>query len=232
MSKERKVLRVVIADDHVIVREGLRLILETDPEIELVGDASDGASVVRLVGEVQPDVVLMDLRMPGLDGLQAMEQIHAQWPQIAIVILTIYNEDTLMLRGLQAGACGYLLKDTSRETLLDAIHTAARGETLLQPEILSRLLAQTASARQIPSLSARGSAEAIHFTEREREVLRRVARGERSKEIAVHLGITERTVKTYLSSIYLKLGVDSRASAVAKAMGSGLLSALEEERGE
>jgi NarL family two-component system response regulator YdfI len=232
MSKERKVLRVVIADDHVIVREGLRLILETDQEIELVGDASDGASVVRLVGEVQPDVVLMDLRMPGLDGLQAMEQIHAQWPQIAIVILTIYNEDTLMLRGLQAGACGYLLKDTSRETLLDAIHTAARGETLLQPEILSRLLAQTASARQIPSLSARGSAEAIHFTEREREVLRRVARGERSKEIAVHLGITERTVKTYLSSIYLKLGVDSRASAVAKAMGSGLLSALDEEKGE
>jgi len=107
MNEEDKGIRVVIADDHFIVREGLRLILETDPEIELVGDAPDGASAVRLVGEAQPDVVLMDLRMPGLDGIQAIEQIHAQWPQIALVILTTYNEDALMLRGLQAGACGY-----------------------------------------------------------------------------------------------------------------------------
>ena len=126
MSKASKIIRVVIADDHVIVREGLRLILETDQEIELVGDACDGASAIRLVSEMQPDVVLMDLRMPGLDGLQAVEQIRARWPQIAIVILTIYSENRLILRGLQAGACGYLLKDTSRETLLDAIHTASR----------------------------------------------------------------------------------------------------------
>jgi NarL family two-component system response regulator YdfI len=222
MSEMRKSIRVVIADDHLIVREGLRLILETDQEIELVGDASDGASAVRLVGEVQPDVVLMDLRMPGMDGLRAIEQIHAQWPQVGVVILTTYNEDALMVRGLQAGACGYLLKDTSRETLLDAIRTAARGETLLQPEIMARLLAQT--SRQAPISSATSDAGGINLTEREREVLQRVARGERSKEIAAHLGITERTVKTYLTSIYMKLGVDSRASAVAKALGSGLLS--------
>jgi NarL family two-component system response regulator YdfI len=224
MKKGHRTIRVVIADDHVIVRAGLRLILETDQQIELVGDASDGASAVRLVDETQPDVVLMDLRMPGLDGLQAMEQIHARWPQIAIVILTIYNEDVLMVRGLQAGACGYLLKDVSRETLLDAIHTAARGETLLQPGIMARLLAQTASARQTSLLPASGAAEAIRLTERERDVLRRVAQGERSKEIAAHLGIAERTVKTYLSSIFTKLEVDSRASAVAKAIESGLLS--------
>jgi two-component system, NarL family, response regulator YdfI len=221
VSQDRAV-RVVIADDHLIVREGLRLILETDPDVDLVGDAPDGASAVRLVGEVQPDVVLMDLRMPGLDGLQAIEQIRAAWPQIALVILTTYQEDALMLRGLQAGARGYLLKDTSRETLLDAIRTAARGETLLQPEVLSRLLARTSGARGAggPPDSVAGSAV---LTQREQEVLEAVARGERSKEIAAHLGISERTVKTHLSSIYAKLEVDSRAAAAAKALASGLL---------
>lgn len=226
MNQERKSIRVIIADDHLIVREGLRLILETDPEIELVGDAPDGASAVRLAGEVQPDVVLMDLRMPGLDGLQAIEQIHAQWPQIALVILTTYHEDALMLRGLQAGACGYLLKDTSRETLLDAIRTAARGETLLQPEVLSRLLAQTIKVRQTPDASPGKvtGVGSVTLTDREQDVLRRIALGERSKEIATHLGISERTVKSYLSSIYAKLEVDSRAAAVARAIEHGLLS--------
>ncbi len=230
MNEEDKGIRVVIADDHLIVREGLRLILETDPEIELVGDAPDGASAVRLAGEAQPDVVLMDLRMPGLDGIQAIEQIHAQWPQIALVILTTYNEDALMLRGLQAGACGYLLKDTSRETLLDAIRTAARGETLLQPEVLARLLAQTSTGRMTSVSPARNVAGEITLTEREQEVLQGIARGERSKEIAAHLGITERTVKSYLSSIYTKLEVDSRAAAVAKALGRGLLSPQDGKR--
>jgi len=224
MNKEHKRIRVVIADDHLIVREGLRLILETDLGMELVGDALDGVSAIRLVGQSQPDVVLMDLRMPGLDGLQAIEQIHSQWPQIALVILTTYNEDWLMLRSLQAGACGYLLKDTSRETLLDAIRTAARGETLLQPEVLSRLLAQTSGVRQTSGAPLGKVAGSVTLTEREQEVLRGITRGERSKEIAAHLGITERTVKTYLSSIYTKLEVDSRAAAVAKALASGLLS--------
>lgn len=224
MKESSKSIRVVVADDHVIVREGLRLILETDPDIELVGDACDGANAIRVVGEMQPDVVLMDLRMPGLDGLQAITQILAQWPQIAVVILTIYHEDALMLRGLQAGACGYLLKDVSRETLLDAIRTASRGETLLQPEVMARFLSNVPSSRQKPPSSTpiSGNSE-FALTEREQEVLQRVARGERSKEIAMHLGITERTVKSYLSSIYTKLGVDSRASAVAKALSNGLL---------
>jgi two-component system, NarL family, response regulator YdfI len=230
MNQEHKVIHVLIADDHLIVREGLRLILETDPEIELVGEAPDGASAVRLTGEVQPDVVLMDLRMPGLDGLQALAQIHTQWPHIALVILTTYNEDTLMVRGLQAGACGYLLKDVSRETLLHAIHAAARGETLLQPEMLARLLAQTSSTGLVARPLATNETGTCNLTEREQEVLRSVARGERSKEIARHLGITERTVKTYLSSVYTKLGVDSRASAVAKAIGRGLLSTQDEKR--
>jgi NarL family two-component system response regulator YdfI len=227
MNTEHKSIRVVIADDHLIVREGLRLILETDQDIELVGDASDGASAVRLVSEKQPHVVLMDLHMPGLDGLQAIEQIREQWPQIAIVILTIYNEDALMLRGLQAGACGYLLKDISRETLLDAIRIAARGETLLQPQTMARLLSHTSTPAQTSTSSAIYKSGEINLTEREQEVLQRVALGERSKEIAAHLGITERTVKTYLSNIYMKLEVDSRASAVAKAIKNGLLSPQE-----
>jgi NarL family two-component system response regulator YdfI len=215
-----RVIRLVVADDHLIVREGLRLILETDPRVRLVGDASDGAAAVRLVAELQPDVVLMDLRMPGLDGLEAIEQIHDRWPHVAVVILTTYNEDASLLRGLQAGARGYLLKDTSRETLLDAIHTAARGETLLQPESLARLLTRTSAPGPAAATPA-GFGGAL--SDREREVLQRVAQGERSKEIGRHLGISERTVKAYLSSIYTKLGVDSRASAVARAIGSGLL---------
>ena len=214
-------IRVLIVDDHLVVREGLRLILETSEEIELVGDAADGADAVRLVSEVQPDVVLMDLRMPGMDGIEAIERIRAEWSHIAVVILTTYNEDDLMIRGLRAGACGYLLKDTNRETLFNAIRTAARGETLLQPEIMTRLLSHTIRDESQPlSSNSRGSLE---LTEREREVLTRVAHGERSKEIAAHLGITERTVKAHLASIYTKLDVDSRASAVAVAIERGML---------
>jgi two-component system, NarL family, response regulator YdfI len=214
-------IRVMIVDDHLVVREGLRLILEAHERMELVGDASDGASALRLVGEVQPDVVLMDLRMPGMDGIEAIERIQATWPQVAVVILTTYNEDDLMIRGLRAGACGYLLKDANRETLFNAIQTAARGETFLQPEIMTRLLSHT-MRNESPSLSPK-SRGGLELTEREREVLSRVARGERSKEIAAHLSITERTVKAHLASIYLKLDVDSRASAVAVAIERGML---------
>ena len=213
-------IRVLIVDDHLVVREGLRLILETSEGIELVGDAADGASAVRLLEEVQPDVVLMDLRMPGMDGIECIERIRAAWPHIAVVILTTYNEDDLMIRGLRAGACGYLLKDTNRETLFNAIRTAARGETLLQPEIMARLLSHTGRNESRP-LS--GNRDGLELTGREREVLAGVARGERSKEIAARLGITERTVKAHLASIYTKLNVDSRASAVAVAIERGIL---------
>jgi NarL family two-component system response regulator YdfI len=207
-------IRVLIADDHLIVREGLRLILETGEGFELVGEAADGAEAVRLARELSPDVVLMDLRMPNMDGLTAIERLRAEQPQVAIVILTTYNEDDLMLRGLRAGARGYLLKDTDRDTLLNTIRAAARGETLLKPEIMARLLSQTEPSR---------SSSALDLTDREREVLAAVARGERSKEIAVQMGITERTVKAHLANIYNKLGVDSRAAAIAVASQRGLL---------
>ena len=211
-------IRVLIADDHLVVREGLRFILGISKEFELVGEAGDGAMAVRLVGELKPDVVLMDLRMPGMDGLEAIERIHTEWPQIAVVILTTYNEDDLMIRGLRAGARGYLLKDTSREALLDAVRAAARGETLLQADIMSRVLSHVESAP--PRVQPRGG---IELTEREVQVLTGVARGERNKEIAARLNIAERTVKAYLDSIYNKLGVDSRAAAVSLATQRGIL---------
>jgi two-component system, NarL family, response regulator YdfI len=160
----------------------------------------------------------MDLRMPNMDGLTAIEKLRAEQPDIAVVILTTFNEDDLMLRGLQAGARGYLLKDTDRATLFDTIRAAARGETLLKPEIMTRVL-----SLKNPPASGSKSSEHLNLTDRELEVLVAVARGERSKEIAVQLGISERTVKAHLASIYGKLGVDSRAAAIAVAAQRGLL---------
>lgn len=208
-----KPIRIVIADDHLIIRQGLRLILETEADFELVGEAENGAEALELCAELAPDVVLMDLRMPGMDGLTAIETLARENPQIGVVILTTFNEDHLMMRGLRAGAKGYLLKDTNREALFDTLRAAARGETLLKPEILSRLLAGLGDTKSTTSLP--------NLTERELEVLRGVAGGERSKEIALHLGITERTVKAHLASIYNKLGVDSRAAAIATAAQKG-----------
>src|SRR5215469_6277024 len=133
-------IRVIIADDHPIVRSGLRLMLGMDEGIELVGEAADGSAALQLIGSLQPDVVLMDLRMPVMDGLEAIERIRAEWPQIAIIVLTTYDEDDLILRSLQAGVRGYLLKESSLETVLQAIESAARGEMLLQPEMIKRIL--------------------------------------------------------------------------------------------
>jgi two-component system, NarL family, response regulator YdfI len=212
-------IRILIADDHLVVREGLQLILSMETDLEVVGEAANGETAVQLAAELQPDVVLMDLRMPGMGGLAAIEQILAQWPQMAVVILTTYNEDELMMRGLQAGARGFLLKDTGREALFHTIRAAARGETLLQPEIMLRVLAHTGQ----PAKPAAEPAEPGILTERELAVLTAVARGERNKEIARQLGVTERTIKAHLTNIYNKLGVDSRAGAVSVGIQQGIL---------
>ncbi len=210
-----KPIRVLVADDHLIIRQGLRLILETEADFDLVGEASDGVEAIRLCAELRPDVVLMDLRMPGMDGLTAIERLHLEQPQIAVVILTTFNEDDLMMRGLRAGAKGYLLKDTDRETLFNSIRAAVRGEMLLKPEIMAKVLSKW-SGPGAPAVES-------DLTDRELEVLHGVAQGERSKEIAARLGISERTIKAHLASIYNKLGVDSRAAAIAVAARRGLI---------
>ena len=212
-------IKLLIADDHLIIRQGLRLILETEDEFEIVGEASDGAEAVERCQELKPDVVLMDLRMPNMDGLAAIEKLRELQPETAVVILTTFNEDELMLRGLKAGARGYLLKDTDRNALFDTIRAAARGETLLKPDIMLKVLSLAEGGKQGISESV----SQVELTDREMEVLEAVARGDRSKEVAYHLGISERTVKAHLASIYVKLGVDSRAAAISVAIQKGIL---------
>ncbi|MBN1640896.1 MAG: response regulator transcription factor [Anaerolineae bacterium] len=207
-------IRVLIADDHLVVREGLRAILDTAPDLLPVGEACDGAEALRLAGETAPDVVLMDLRMPGVDGLVAIRQIKARYPDVQVVILTTYDDDEYILRGLRAGARGYLLKDTSRSVLLETIRAAARGEALLAASVVDRVVAH---------LQGPQPAAVETLSERENQVLSRLAQGAANKEIALQLNISERTVKAHVTSIFNKLGAGSRAEAVAIALRSGLL---------
>lgn len=225
-------IRLVVVDDHLVVREGLRFMLEeADEGFVLVGDADDGTSALDVIGKVNPDVVLMDLRMPGMGGLEATKRIRAAWPHIAVLILTTYNEDELMIRGLQAGASGYLLKDTNRATLFRAIRAAARGEMVVQPEIMARILSHAAhGVSATPASAASATRRETGLTERELEVLEGLVRGERNKEIARSLGVTERTVRAHLSMIYMKLDVDSRALAVAVAIERGLIPSRSESQ--
>jgi len=213
-------IRVLIADDHEVVREGLRMILETEEGFIVVGAAVDGVEAVEMTPSLQPDVVLMDLRMPRMDGIEAIRLLTQEQPEVSVVILTTYDEDDLMLQGLQAGARGFLHKDTPRTTLFETLRAAARGEVLLSPDVLARVMASSPGSAGKGNI---GTGEDIALTEREYEVLMGVAEGERNKEIAYRLGITERTIKAHLTNIYNKLGVDSRAAAIAEAMRRGLL---------
>ena len=207
-------IRVVIADDHLLVREGLRSILAVADDILLVGEASDGAEAIELAGTLSPEVMLMDLRMPRVDGMEAIRQIKARHPAIEIVILTTYEDDAHILQGLGAGARGYLLKDAGRNVLFDAVRAAARGESLLPAEVLEALLEHS---------TARERAEGEGLSQREQEVLGLLVTGAANREIAMQLGITQRTVKAHVTSILNKLGVSSRTEAVAVAIRTGLV---------
>ncbi|MGG1652015.1 response regulator [Paenibacillus sp. NRS-1783] len=211
--------KILIVDDHWVVREGLKLVLETNDSYEVVGEAEEGETALTMIEELHPDVILMDLYMPQMSGLETMKALKERQNDTPVIILTTYNEDDLMIQGLSLGAKGYLLKDTSRENLFRTIESALRGETLLQPEITARVFAKT-SERELKSEQRE---EPTILTEKERNILQSVARGLRSKEIAFDLGISERTVKAHLTNIYNKLGVDSRSEAVAVSLERGIL---------
>jgi DNA-binding NarL/FixJ family response regulator len=211
------VIRVLIADDHPVVRDGLRSIMETAPDITLIGEASDGVEAVRLASELSPDVVLMDLRMPGLGGIEAIEQIKARDSRVEIVILTTYDDDEFIVCGLRAGARGYLLKDTGRDALFKAVRAVHGGELALPQSVADRVVAH---------LEAPRAAQAEDLSPRELEVLVLIAQGAGNKQIARRLRIAERTVKAYVTSVFNKLGVRTRAQAVAVALRWGLLGSI------
>jgi NarL family two-component system response regulator LiaR len=205
-------IRILIADDHAVVRQGLRTFLSLDPEIEIVGEAEDGAEAVRLAHEARPDVVLMDLLMPEMDGIAATQIIRRELPDTEVIALTSVLEDASVIAAVRAGAIGYLLKDTRAQELRRAIRAAAAGEVQLSPKAAARLLREV----RVPE-----PAEAL--TKRESEVLQLLARGRANKEIARDLSIADKTVKTYVSSILGKLGVQSRTQAALYAGRVGLV---------
>ncbi|GAA2575394.1 response regulator transcription factor [Dactylosporangium fulvum] len=204
-------ISVLLADDHPVVREGLRGMLEAEPDLTVVGEASSGAEAVRLAAELAPDVVLMDLRMPGMDGVAATAEIVAGPTPSRVMVLTTYESDADILRAVAAGATGYLLKDASRAELAGAVRATARGETVLAPSVATKLVQQVRSPAQ-PQLSAR-----------EVDVLRLVARGLTNAEIGKALFISEATVKTHMYRVFTKLDVTDRTAAVTTAMARGLL---------
>jgi len=207
-------IRIVIADDHSVVRQGLRMFLGLDPELEVVGEAADGAEALRLAQQLRPDVVVMDLLMPVMDGIAATAAIRRELPDTEVLALTSVLEDASVVGAVRAGAIGYLLKDTQAEALCKAIKAAAAGQVQLTPRAAARLM-QVVSTPESP--------EAL--TERETEVLRLLAQGQSNKQIAHSLHITEKTVKTHVSNILSKLGVQSRTQATLYAVRVGLVSA-------
>ena len=205
-------ITVVLVDDHPVVRAGLRGMLDAEPDLQVVGEAADGAEAVALAGALAPDVILMDLRMPGLDGVGATERILAGSDRSKVVVLTTYETDADILRAVEAGASGYLLKDASIAELAGAIRAAARGETVLAPSVATRLVRQVRNPGQ-PTLS-----------NREVQVLGLVARGMTNAGIGTSLHISEATVKTHLLRVFGNLDVSDRTAAVTTAMKLGLLS--------
>ncbi|OLF09314.1 DNA-binding response regulator [Actinophytocola xinjiangensis] len=204
-------IRIMLVDDHPVVREGLRGMLESEPDLTVVGEAGSGEEAVALARAVTSDVILMDLRMPGLDGVGATARILAESDRARVVVLTTYETDADILRAVEAGAAGYLLKDASRAELAGAVRAAARGETVLAPSVAGRLVHQVRRPAQ-QTLSAR-----------EVEVLALVARGLTNADIGRTLHISEATVKTHLLRTFGKLGVSDRTAAVTTAMAQGLL---------
>jgi DNA-binding NarL/FixJ family response regulator len=211
-------IKILIADDHPVVREGLITMIKREPDFQVVGEATNGVEAVNRARELKPDVVLMDLRMPELDGVEAIRQISSTEPNIKYIILTTYSDDEYIFRGIEVGARAYLLKDAPREDLFKAIRAVNRGESLIQPVVASKVLDRFAElSRQAQS------APPDVLSERELEVLKLMAKGDANKEIAAQLNITDSTVKTHISNIFQKLSAKDRTEAVMNAMRRGII---------
>jgi DNA-binding NarL/FixJ family response regulator len=212
--------RIVIADDQALFREGLRTLLSIWPEMEVVGEAADGDEAVALVETLRPNVVLMDLRMPKVDGIQATARIRAGWPDIPVLVLTTFDDDANLFGALKAGAAGYLLKDVSSETLVSAIQAATRGESFLQSTVTGRVVA--AFARLMESRGPAAEALVLPLSPREREIVSLLGSGASNKEIADRLNLAEGTVKNHVTSILAKLDVRDRTQAAIRAHQLGI----------
>jgi DNA-binding NarL/FixJ family response regulator len=215
-------IRVLLADDQALFREGLHTLLSVQPDLDVVGEAANGEEAVRLATELRPDVVLMDLQMPVLDGVAATRQLRAACPACHVIVLTTFDDDETVFEGLRAGAAGYLLKDTPSARLAEAIRAAARGESFLEPSVAAKVVAEFARLSTVGAAASAPSAPAPSplaepLSDRELEVLRLVAQGASNKEIAAALFLAEGTVKNYVTNILGKLGVGDRTQAALKA---------------
>ena len=209
-------IRILIVDDHPVVREGIGSMLKKEPDFKMVGEASNGLEAIEKARELSPDVVLMDLRMPEMDGVEAISRIKAEKPEVKFIILTTYSDDEYIFKGIAAGARAYLLKDAPRDELFKAIRMVSRGESLIQPVVASRVLDKLAElSRKTPAADT--------LSDREIEVLRLMAGGHSNKDIADHLSITQSTVKTHITSIFQKLNVTTRTEAVTNALKKGII---------
>ncbi len=215
-------IRILLADDQQLVREGLCALLDLIPDIRVVGEAGDGAEAVERARQMRPDVVLMDVRMPGLDGVAATRRLHETCPEVKVIILTTFDDDEYVFEGLRAGAAGYLLKDVPSEQLVEAIRAAARGEAFIQPSVARKVVAEF--ARLTEREHRRREQPLVEpLSARELEVLALVAEGLSNREIGDHLFITPGTVKNHVSNVLAKLGVRDRTQAILRAQELGLL---------
>jgi DNA-binding NarL/FixJ family response regulator len=210
-------LRVLIADDHPVFRDGIRSLLEATPNIEVVGEATTGEEAILLAAQCQPDLILMDVQMPGVNGIEATRRIAASQPQIRVLVVTMFEDDASVFTAMRAGARGYVLKDATKEELRRAIQAVGNGESIFSPSIATRLIAYFAQPR--PALP---NVRFPELSSREQEILDLLARGERNSAIADYLGLTTKTISNYISNILNKLHVADRAQAIAKAHEEGL----------
>ena len=210
-------MKILLCDDQAVIRDGLEMLLNLEKDFQVIGAAQDGAEAVELAAQKQPDLILMDLKMPIMNGIEATREIHTKFPNLKILVLTTYDDDEWVFDAIRAGAAGYLLKDTPRQKIVEAIRGTVEGKSFLDPAIAGKLLNQVASKQTQPTSILTGK-----LTERELDVLRLIAKGINNSDIAVQLHLSEGTVRNHVSAILEKLGVSDRTQAAVIAIQHGL----------